>query len=398
MGMAGGLETLCGQAFGAKQYQLVGLYLQTGLIILNAMAVVLSFVYIYMGDILVAFGQDKQISQEAGKYARVLIPTLFAQASLQPLIRFLQVQHLVLPMLLFSGMATICHVLFCWVFVYKTSLGFIGAAASTSICNWINVILLYAYIMFSPSCSKSRVPLSLQSLKYTYEFSKLAIPSAAMTCLEWWCYETLVLLSGLLPNPELQTSSLSACLNLANLVFQIPFGLAATVSTRVSTELGAGHPQRAYQSVLVVVTITEAEALIISILVLSFHNVLGYIFSGEREVIEVVAKLLQLLAVSSFLDSNQAILSGVARGCGWQLLGALVNLSAFYIVALPVGACLGFLTPLEARGLWIGVICGPVVQIIFLGFMTWIAKWDKEAEKAKQRAQSDDSTRTPLLN
>ncbi|MCO5581247.1 hypothetical protein L7F22_035125 [Adiantum nelumboides] len=395
MGMASGLETLCGHAFGAKQYQLLGVYLQTGVIVLNTLAVFLSFIYVFMSVILIALGQDEQISTEAGKYAKFLIPTLFAFASSQSLIRFLQTQSLVYPMLACSGLAAAIHVPLCWVLVYKTSLGFTGAALSTSICNWINVILLYGYITLSPSCSMTRAPLSLHSLKYTGSFVKLALPSAAMLCLEWWCYEVLLLLSGLLPNPELQTSTVSICLNFANLTFQIPFGLAATVSTRISNELGAGRPQAAYRAVLVGEMLTETQACIVSILILLFHRVLGNVFSGDSEVIEAVAVLLKLVAISTFLDSNQAVLSGIARGCGWQGRGAFINLGSFYIVGLPIGACLGFLTPLKARGLWIGLICGPFVQVCLLGAMTWTANWDKEAEKARQRVQSDSTT--PLL-
>ncbi|MCO5603640.1 hypothetical protein L7F22_057791 [Adiantum nelumboides] len=130
--------------------------------------------------ILIALGQDEQISIEAGKYAKFFIPTLIAFASSQNLIRFLQTQNLVYPMLACSGLAAAIHVPLCWVLVYKTSLGFTGAALSTSICNWINVILLYGYITLSPLCSLTRVPLSLQSLKYTGSFVKLALPSAAM--------------------------------------------------------------------------------------------------------------------------------------------------------------------------------------------------------------------------
>ncbi|KAH7293574.1 hypothetical protein KP509_28G031400 [Ceratopteris richardii] len=389
-GLASGLETLCGQAFGAKQYQLVGLYLQTGLIISNATAVFASFLCGYMDVLLRAVGLDERISEEAGSYAKFLIPSLLAQASLQPLIRLLQVQSIVYPMVLSSGTAILIHVLLCWYLVLKTSLGFTGAALSTSICTWINVILLYGYVIFSPACSITRTPLSLQSFKYAKKFSKLAIPSAAMTCLQWWCYEIFILLSGLLPNPELQTSALSICLNFSNLAFQIPFGFSGTISIRVSNELGAEQPEAARQAVYVAVILTEAEAVVASVLLWSFRNVLGYIFSGNSDVVNAVTGLLGLLALSSFLDSNQALLSGIARGCGWQVLGALINFGSFYMIAMPVGITLGFLTPLGVRGLWIGVICGPFVQIFLLGFMTWMAKWDEEAKKAKHRLELEN--------
>ncbi|KAH7287926.1 hypothetical protein KP509_31G003400 [Ceratopteris richardii] len=398
MGMASGLETLCGQAYGAKQYELIGLYLQTGLLVLNVVAVFMSFVYVYMAEILLFFGQDKKISQEAGLYAKFLIPSLFGQACLQTLMRFLQVQSLVYPLLNFSGVAAVIHVPLCWLFVCKTRLGFSGAALSTSICIWLNVILLYAYIIVSSSCSITRAHLSLQSLKYIRTFLKLAIPSAAMMCLEWWCYEILILLSGLLPDPELQTSTLSACLNFTNIAFQISFGLSATISTRVSNALGAGQPQIVYQAVRTAVMLAEVQALVISLLILSFHNVMGYIFSGDKQVIQAIAKLLNLAAISSFLDSNQAILSGIARGCGWQVFGAIVNLSSFYIVALPIGASLAFLTSLKAVGLWIGIICGPFVQSCFYGFRTWTAKWENEVDKARERLECKNVAASCILS
>ncbi|KAL5987859.1 hypothetical protein ACLOJK_035615 [Asimina triloba] len=40
--------------------------------------------------------------------------------------------------------------------------------------------------------------------------------------------------------------------------------------------------------------------------------------------------MLPVLATSNFLDGVQCLLSGIARGCGWQKLCAFVNLGAFY--------------------------------------------------------------------
>ncbi|KAI5060261.1 hypothetical protein GOP47_0024681 [Adiantum capillus-veneris] len=381
-GMASGLETLCGQAFGAKQYLLLGQYLQVGIICSNTLAVLISLIYVYMGEILIILGQDRIISIEAGKYARWLIPSLFAHASSQPLIRFLLTQSLVWPLMVCSGIAAAFQVPLCWFLVHNTSFGFTGAALSTSIGCWTYAILLYIYVMLSSSCSKARAPLSLKALHVMGGFVTFAIPSAAMTCLDWWCYEILVLLSGYLPNPQLQTSTLSICLNYANLTYQIASGLAAAASTRVSNELGAGHPQRASNAAIVAVSLTICQGCCTSMFLLVLCKYLGHIFSSDLNVIESVAAMLQLLALSSLLDSTQGVISGIARGCGWQVSGALINLSSYYVVALPTGAYLAFLTPLKARGLWIGLICGSILQVALLGRLMWVAKWDKEAENA----------------
>lgn len=35
-------------------------------------------------------------------------------------------------------------------------------------------------------------------------------------------------------------------------------------------------------------------------------------------------------------------IAGVARGCGWQKIGACVNLGSYYLVGVPLGLLLGF--------------------------------------------------------
>jgi multidrug resistance protein, MATE family len=44
-----------------------------------------------------------------------------------------------------------------------------------------------------------------------------------------WSFELIVLLSGLLPNPKLETSVLSISLNTAAFVWMIPFGLSSAI-------------------------------------------------------------------------------------------------------------------------------------------------------------------------
>ncbi|KAL5979540.1 hypothetical protein ACLOJK_019445 [Asimina triloba] len=60
------------------------------------------------------------------------------------------------------------------------------------------------------------------------------------------------------------------------------------------------------------------------------RNIWGYLYSNEEEVVKYVARMLPVLATSNFLDGVQCLLSGIARGCGWQKLCAFVNLGAFY--------------------------------------------------------------------
>uniref|UniRef100_A0A453RG28 Protein DETOXIFICATION n=1 Tax=Aegilops tauschii subsp. strangulata TaxID=200361 RepID=A0A453RG28_AEGTS len=80
--------------------------------------------------------------------------------------------------------------------------------------------------------------------------------------------------------------------------------------------------------------------------------------------------------------------AGVARGCGWQKIGAWINLGAYYIVGIPSAYLIAFVLQVGGTGLWLGIICGLMVQVLLLMAITICTDWDKEADKAKDRVFS----------
>jgi hypothetical protein len=81
-------------------------------------------------------------------------------------------------------------------------------------------------------------------------------------------------------------------------------------STRVSNELGAGNPRQARVVVYAALALTFVTAMCISCMLLLIRNVWGQVYSNEEEVIDAVKGLVPLLAVSTAVDSMQAVLSG----------------------------------------------------------------------------------------
>lgn len=81
----------------------------------------------------------------------------------------------------------------------------------------------------------------------------------------------------------------------------------------MSNELGAGHPQRARLAVCVAAVIAISEGVIIGTTTILVRHIWGKLYSNEKEVIEYVAKIMPLLALSDFLDGFQCVLSG--KGC-----------------------------------------------------------------------------------
>ncbi|KMS97513.1 hypothetical protein BVRB_5g126270 isoform A [Beta vulgaris subsp. vulgaris] len=326
LGMASALETICGQSYGAEQYHMVGIHTQRAMVLLLVISIPISVIWSYTETILVALGQDHKIAAEAAPYAQFMIPSLFAYSLLQCLIRFFQTQNIVSPMMLTSGITTLLHILICWMLVFKSGLGSKGAALANTISYWINCLLLALYVKFSSSFSRTWTGFCTASFQGIPALLRLAVPSAVMVCMEMWSFEMIVLLSGLLPNPSLETSVLSISLNTTSLFWVIPEGLSGAVSTRVSNELGAGNPQSARLAVYVVLCMTIFESIVVGLVLILIRNAWGYAYSSEIEVVTYLATMMPLLALTNFLDGLACVLSGVARGCCWQRIGAFINI------------------------------------------------------------------------
>lgn len=69
---------------------------------------------------------------------------------------------------------------------------------------------------------------------------------------------------------------------------------------------------------------------------------------------------------------------GIARGSGWQHIGAYVTLVAFYLFGMPTAIVLGFPLHLKAKGLWIGIVIGSIIQSGSLLFVTRLTDWQKQ--------------------
>ncbi|KAJ0736844.1 hypothetical protein HanLR1_Chr06g0200391 [Helianthus annuus] len=63
---------------------------------------------------------------------------------------------------------------------------------------------------------------------------------------------------------------------------------------------------------------------------------------------------------------------------------AIVNLICFYVIGIPIGALLGYLTDLQVKGIWMGMIGGVVTETIALMYMAWTTDWDKQVNMLRR--------------
>ncbi|CAN1165806.1 Protein DETOXIFICATION 40 [Linum perenne] len=387
IGMGSAVETLCGQAYGAQKYELLGLYAQRSTILLTLTAIPLAILYILSKPTMILLGQSPNIASAAALFVYGLIPQIFAYAFNFPIQKFLQSQSIVMPSACISLVTLGLHLFLSWVAIYKFKLGLLGGSLVLSFSWWVIVVAQFAYIVVSPRCRETWAGFSVKAFLNLGAFAKLSAASAVMLCLEIWYYQILVLFAGLLENAEIALASLAICTTISGWVFMVSVGFNAAVSVRVSNEIGARHPRSASFAVWASTITSFLIATVLAVVVMSLRHVISYAFTGGTTVATAVSELCPFLAVSILLNGVQPVLSGVAVGCGWQAFVAYVNVGCYYLIGIPLGCIMGFKFDMGVKGLWSGMIGGTLMQTLILLWVTYRTDWNIEVKKARNRLQ-----------
>ncbi|KAK4571511.1 hypothetical protein RGQ29_030086 [Quercus rubra] len=383
LGMGSALETLCGQAFGAGQVHLLGVYMQRSWIILWVTCIILLPIYIFATPVLKLLGQEDDVADIAGKFTILIIPQLFSLAINFPTSKFLQAQSKVNVIAWIGFVAVLLHILLLWLFIYVFDWGLTGAAIAFDITSWEIAIGQVVYVVVW--CNEGWTGLSWLAFKEIWAFVRLSLASAVMLCLEIWYFMSIIILTGHLDNAVVAVGSLSICMNINGWEAMLFIGINAAISVRVSNELGLGHPRAAKYSVYVTVFQSLLIGIFFMVVILITKDYFAVIFTSSTELQEAVSRLAILLGVTMVLNSVQPVISGVAVGGGWQALVAYINLGCYYIFGLPFGYLLGYKANLGVMGLWGGMISGTALQTLLLLIVLYKTNWNKEVEQTTER-------------
>ncbi|KAK7266968.1 hypothetical protein RIF29_19630 [Crotalaria pallida] len=383
LGMASALETLCGQAYGAKQYSMLGVYLQRSWIVLFLASLFLVPFFLFGTPLLEALGQEEQIAKVAGGISLWSIGLTYAFLVSFTCQMFLQAQSKNSIIAYLAAVSMGIHLLVIWLWTVKFKFGLNGAMASTFLAFWIPNLGQLLFIMLK--CPDTWTGFSFLAFKDLWPVVKLSLSSGVMVCLETWYYTILILLIGNMKGAEVSLNALSICLNINGMGMMIALGFYAAASVRVSNELGRGSSRGAKFAIVITVLTSLAIGVVFFFVFLLIRKRVSYIFTSDPNVAEAVDDLSSLLAFSMLLNSVQPVLSGVSIGAGWQSIVAYVNIGCYYLIGIPLGVVIGIFLDLHFKGVWIGMVFGTFVQTIVLIIITCKTNWDEQVEKARKR-------------
>ena len=147
----------------------------------------------------------------------------------------------------------------------------------------------------------------------------------------------------------------------ASTTFMVPLGVAMASTVRVAQATGAGRTDLLRPIAAGSWAIGLVAMAAFAVILLVANEPIARAFVREPEVIALAASLLVIAGVFQLVDGVQVIGSGLLRGLRDTTGPMLITVTAYWLVALPLGSWLAFAREDGAEGMWSGLALGLLV-------------------------------------
>ncbi|GAW08891.1 multidrug oligosaccharidyl-lipid polysaccharide flippase [Lentinula edodes] len=398
-GFASALDTVLPSAWTSDRPELVGLETQRMTLIEGLTLIPIVTLWLNGEAVLLKLNQEPEVARLAALYLRYMCIGLPAFTFNSVIRRYLQCQGLFsVPTRIIIVVAPI-NVLLNYILVWgpsPTRLGFIGAPIATSISYYLLAISYLTYGVFWVD-RKAWYPITIRNLRGVFGLGnlgfllKLGLAGVGQTVSEWWAWDIVALVAS-----QLGSDVVLACQSIlvvtSSTTWQAPYALGIAASIRIGNLLGERDDLRAGAAAKGVLVVGIVTAGVISVLLLVFRHSFAYMFNNDPDVVSMVASITPILAVCQIFDGTAGITSGILRARSKQVMGAVLNISAYYVFGIPFGIYLAFSssTHMGLSGLWVGLTVALVYCAGFgVAMSVWTPDWEKEVEKVEKRVERE---------
>lgn len=375
VGLLNGIIVFTARADGARDHAACGLIWQAGMlfaVLLGALAVVVISI---VGPLTLRwFGLPDDLVAGGSRYLAVIglsVPGsfLFMAGSY-----FMQGISRPKPGMVVMLVLTPMNVLLNWVFIYgefgMPAMGAAGAALATALCQWTGAAVIFAYVLRSRHTQAYGVRRSVRGaahdlLRHVKKLWRFGLPLGIAAGLEFFGITILVMFAGRLG--ENVISAFEVAFNLQIIAFIAAFGCASATAVRVGNAVGA----RRYKDIGLVIAVGVGLGLVLvsvfAVLYLTTPMTFVRMFTENAVVQVIAAKFVVFVVIALFFDCVQFICLQSLRAAGDQIMGSVLQVTAFLIIMVPVAWVLAFPLGLGGPGLMMGFVAGTLSAAAMLG-------------------------------
>ncbi|QLL33450.1 hypothetical protein HG536_0E03610 [Torulaspora globosa] len=385
------LDTLCSQAYGAKNYHLVGVLIQRCAVITMLSFLPIMYIWLFWSETILSWMiPERQLCELAARYLRVAAFGVPGFVLFECGKRFLQCQGIFHASTIVLFFCAPLNAIMNYVLVWdkRFGVGYLGAPLSVAINYWLMAFGLFLYTIFTKQdirplkCWNGLIKPN-QVFKNWKKMLSLALPGILMVETEFLGFEILTVFASHLGSTSLGAQSIVS--TVASLAYQVPFSISVSTSTRVANFIGASLYKSCIITCKVSLLLSFACSSFNMLLIFNFRTQIAKMFSTEPDVVDLVISALPVLAFMQLFDAFNASTAGCLRGQGRQKIGGYINMIAFYCIGLPMAYLLTFRFNMNVSGLWLGITCALIMMSVCQGFAVFHCDWLEIIRAARSR-------------
>ena len=258
------------------------------------------------------------------------------------------------------------------------ALGLAGAAIATIITAWFTVAAYVLAIRMDSRLHRYHVFGRWWSPDWArfWQIIRIGTPIALTVTAEAGIFGAAAFLMGRFGAAELAGHTVA--LQLAALAFQIPFGVGQAVTIRVGYFYGARDRAGILRAGWVAIAIGAGfMTLTASAMVLAPYALLSIYIdpyaAANAALVGFALQYLVLAAAFQLVDGIQAVAAGALRGLQDTRVPMWIAIFSYWVPGFGLAIGLGFYTPLEGTGVWIGLATGLAFAAVLL-LWRWSAR------------------------
>ncbi|AVR95876.1 MATE family efflux transporter [Pseudoduganella armeniaca] len=283
------------------------------------------------------------------------------------------------PVMVIAILGLLLNVAINWVLVFghfgAPKMGALGCAIATAAVVWFDLLAMLVWVRIAPAYRQT-YPFTRWEWPHwpeIWSMLKLGVPIGVTYFAEVSVFGAVSLLIARFG--VVTVSAHQIALNFSSLTFMVPLSFGIGMIARVGQALGEGNPQRARFASLVGLSMSVGFAVLSAVFIALFRHQIAAIYTSDPAVRELCAHLLLFAALFQLSDAAQVAASCAIRGYKVTRAPMVIQLIAFWGVALPLGCVLGLApdwipfapaTPMSASGFWIGLVLGLTVAAVLL--------------------------------
>ncbi|OQR90138.1 Multidrug/Oligosaccharidyl-lipid/Polysaccharide (MOP) Flippase Superfamily [Achlya hypogyna] len=394
--------TLCGQAFGAKNYALVGVWFQIGLLCISIVSVPVIVAYFYVGDIMSIVTDDAELLVLADTFARYSALSVWPQAIYVALRQYLQAQEILTPTTVIDTWSVGVVLVANYVLIYGAfsfeGLGFVGSPLAACVAAAFQPTALFCYAFLYRRYHTRTWPGWTTDALDAHRVGRFAALTSTMflnLALDEWAYNVVAMVAGALGGINLAANSI--VFNIWMLGYGVFAGFSLPIQVRIAHALGANEPALAKRTLLVGFALGATAAVLTVLAVLLGGRPLVAVFSADPAVADVIAGILPIFCLAMVFSSFHVFLSAVIEAMSLGTTLALISGVGSWLVLLPAASLFGLVWGGGLAGLWWGSVLGEAAKFALILFALQRLDWraialEIAAAASVSPAETDDAT------